>query len=165
MHANNVPHTPDRKAKPNPFNRFKKKHLKPQQSPSIVAELIAWQRRRVCCRTLQRQYLTSGERRARGMSRLVLWFVGNIRNSVGTASNGSAAGAAVPDTDRLSSDGGLSAEGAGVLGVLGDFHLLHLLSQGGTVTIASCVSCQFIWRFPSACDRFRVSRIKSRRLP
>lgn len=105
---------------------------------------------------------TSGEQRARGMSRLVLWFVGNIRNSVGTASNGSAAGAAVPDTDRLSSDGGLSAEGAGVLGVLGDFHLLHLLSQGGTVTITSCISCQFIWKFPSACDRFRVSRIKSR---
>lgn len=88
--------------------------------------------------------------------------MGNIRNSVGTASNGSAAGAAVPDTDRLSSDGGLSAEGAGVLGVLGDFHLLHLLSQGGTVTITSCISCQFIWRFPSDCDRFRVSSIKSR---
>lgn len=26
--------------------------------------------------------------------------------------------------------------------MLGDFHLLHLLSQGGTVTIASRVSCQ-----------------------
>lgn len=34
----------------------------------------------------------------------------------------------------MSSDGGLAAESASVLGVLGDFHLLHLLSQGGTVT-------------------------------
>lgn len=67
-----------------------------------------------------------------------MWLlcVGDVRNSVGTASNGSVAGTAVPDTDRLPSDSGLSAEGAGVLGVLCDFHLLHLLSQGGTVTIA-----------------------------
>jgi hypothetical protein len=68
----------------------------------------------------------------------------DVRNSVGTASNGSLAGAAVPDTGGLSSDGNLTAESAGVLGVLGDFHLLHLLSQGGTVTIASCISFQFV---------------------
>ena len=59
----------------------------------------------------------------------------DIRNSVGSASDGSSAGLAVPDTSSLSSDGGLSAESAGVLGVLGDFHLLDLLSQGSTVTI------------------------------
>jgi hypothetical protein len=35
----------------------------------------------------------------------------------------------------VTTDGGLAAEGAGVLGVLGDFHLLHLLTEGGTVTI------------------------------
>jgi len=57
-----------------------------------------------------------------------------VRNSVGTASDGSAAALAVPDTDGLPADGDLAAEGAGVLGVLGDFHLLHLLTQGGTVT-------------------------------
>lgn len=68
----------------------------------------------------------------------------DVRNSVGTASNGSLAGAAVPDTGGLSSDGNLTAESAGVLGVLGDFHLLHLLSQGGTVTIANCISFQFV---------------------
>jgi hypothetical protein len=32
-------------------------------------------------------------------------------------------------------DGVLSAEGADVAGVLGDFHLLHLLTQGGTVSV------------------------------
>lgn len=31
-------------------------------------------------------------------------------------------------------DGDLSAEGAGVLGVLGDFHLLDLFSERGTVS-------------------------------
>jgi hypothetical protein len=34
----------------------------------------------------------------------------------------------------VSLDGGLSAEGADVSGVLGDFHLLDLLSEGGTVS-------------------------------
>lgn len=57
-----------------------------------------------------------------------------VRDSVGTTGDGSAAALAVPDTDSLPADGDLSAEGAGVLGVLGDFHLLHLLTQGGTVT-------------------------------
>lgn len=32
-------------------------------------------------------------------------------------------------------DGHLSAEGAGVAGVLGDFHLLNLLTERGTVTV------------------------------
>ena len=31
-------------------------------------------------------------------------------------------------------DGGLAAEGAGVAGVLRDFHLLHLLSEGSTIS-------------------------------
>lgn len=35
----------------------------------------------------------------------------------------------------MTADGNLAAESAGVLGVLGDFHLLHLLTQGGTVTM------------------------------
>lgn len=61
----------------------------------------------------------------------------DARNGVGTSGNGSLAGLAVPDTGRVSSDGGLSAESAGVLGVLRDLHLLHLLSQGGTVTVGS----------------------------
>jgi hypothetical protein len=35
----------------------------------------------------------------------------------------------------VSLDGRLSAEGADVFGVLGDFHLLDLLSEGGTVSV------------------------------
>jgi hypothetical protein len=35
----------------------------------------------------------------------------------------------------VTTDGDLAAESAGILGVLGDFHLLHLLTQGSTVTI------------------------------
>ena len=69
-------------------------------------------------------------------SRNLIWLQprGNARDGVGTTSDGALAGLAVPDTHGVSSDGGLAAEGAGVLGVLGDFHLLHLLSQRGTVT-------------------------------
>lgn len=59
----------------------------------------------------------------------------NVRNNVGTASDGALAALAVPDTGRVTTDGGLAAESAGVLGVLGDFHLLHLLTQGSTVTV------------------------------
>lgn len=59
----------------------------------------------------------------------------NVRNNVGTAGNSALAGLAVPDAGGVTADSDLSAEGAGVLGVLGDFHLLHLLSQGSTVTV------------------------------
>lgn len=59
----------------------------------------------------------------------------DARDGVSTTSNGALARLAVPDTGSVSSDGGLAAEGAGVLGVLGDFHLLHLLTQGGTVSV------------------------------
>lgn len=58
----------------------------------------------------------------------------DARDGVSTTSNGALARLAVPDTGSVSSDGGLAAEGAGVLGVLGDFHLLHLLSERGTIT-------------------------------
>jgi len=45
------------------------------------------------------------------------------------------AGPAVPNANGVSLDGGLAAEGADVSGVLGDFHLLDLLSEGGTVSV------------------------------
>ena len=57
-----------------------------------------------------------------------------VRNSVGSSSNSLLARLAVPDADGVSLDCGLSAECADVLGVLGDFHLLDLLSEGGTVS-------------------------------
>jgi hypothetical protein len=58
----------------------------------------------------------------------------DIRNEVGTAGNGTLARFAVPDASRVALDSGLAAEGASVTSVLADLHLLHLLSQGGTVT-------------------------------
>ena len=47
---------------------------------------------------------------------------------------------ALPDSNSLALDGVLAAEGADVAGVLGDFHLLHLLTQRGTVP----VECQYL---------------------
>lgn len=65
---------------------------------------------------------------------------GDARNGVSTTGDGALARLAVPDTGSLALDGDLSAEGASVLGVLGDFHLLNLLSQGSTVTSNRYVS-------------------------
>lgn len=59
----------------------------------------------------------------------------HVRDSVGTTSNSLLAGLAVPDTDGMTLDGDLSAECARVLGVLCDFHLLHLLTEGSTVSV------------------------------
>lgn len=59
---------------------------------------------------------------------------GGCGDGVGTTGNSLLAALALPDTNSLALDGVLSAEGADVAGVLGDFHLLHLLTQGGTVS-------------------------------
>lgn len=56
------------------------------------------------------------------------------RHSVCSSSDGLAAGLAVPDANGVSLNGGLAAESADISGVLGDFHLLDLLSEGGTVS-------------------------------
>ncbi len=59
----------------------------------------------------------------------------NVRYGVCSSSDGLVARFAVPDSHRVSLDGRLSAEGADVFGVLGDFHLLDLLSQRRTVSV------------------------------
>lgn len=59
----------------------------------------------------------------------------DLRDRVGTTGDGLVATATFPDTNSLALDGVLSAEGADVAGVLLDFHLLHLLTQGGTVSV------------------------------
>lgn len=59
----------------------------------------------------------------------------HLRDNIGTASNGLLARLAVPDTNGVALDSVLSAEGTRVAGVLGDFHLLHLLTQGSTISI------------------------------
>ena len=53
---------------------------------------------------------------------------------VSTTSHDLLASQALPDTGGLSLHGVLSAEGAAVLGVLGDFHLLDDLSERSTVS-------------------------------
>jgi hypothetical protein len=58
-----------------------------------------------------------------------------VRHSVCSSSDSLLARFAVPDSDGVSLDGGLSAERADVLGVLGYLHLLDLLSEGGTVSV------------------------------
>jgi hypothetical protein len=64
----------------------------------------------------------------------------DLRDGVGTTGDGLLAALALPDANSLALDGVLSAEGADVAGVLRDFHLLHLLTQGGTVSIVE--TCQ-----------------------
>lgn len=59
--------------------------------------------------------------------------------------NSAVARLAVPDTNRVTLDSGLSAEGAGVLGVLGNFHLLDGLSERGTVSLIMHVSSCLIY--------------------
>lgn len=44
---------------------------------------------------------------------------------------------AVPDTGRVALDAHFAAECAGVSGVLGDFNLLDLLAEGGTVAVCT----------------------------
>lgn len=55
-------------------------------------------------------------------------------DSVSTTSNGLLTGSTSPDTSSTSLNGLLTAERAVVSGVLLDFQLLDLSSQGGTVT-------------------------------
>ena len=59
--------------------------------------------------------------------------------------NGALARLAVPDTDGVTLDGGLAAEGADVAGVLGDFHLLDGLTEGSTVSLNTAVSLPLPW--------------------
>lgn len=61
----------------------------------------------------------------------------NLRDSPSTSGNGLAAGTALPDTNSSALYGVLAAECADVTGVLSDFHLLHLLSERGTVSVIS----------------------------
>jgi hypothetical protein len=66
----------------------------------------------------------------------------------------------VPDSNRVSLDGVFTAECADVSGVLGDFHLLDLFSEGSTITgtvftghtdLCAAVS-------PDTCDRVSIAR-------
>lgn len=86
--------------------------------------------------------------------------VGDLRNGVGATGDGLVAALALPDTNGLALDGVLAAEGADVAGVLGDFHLLHLLTQGGTVSVGilSIFGSYLCGRFSSE-DHGRLSAV------
>ena len=60
----------------------------------------------------------------------------NLRNCPCASGHSLVATLALPDADCLSLDCILSAKGADVPSVLGDFHLLDLFSEGCTITSA-----------------------------
>lgn len=59
----------------------------------------------------------------------------HVRESVSSTGDCLLAGLARPDTDRLALHGRLAAKGACVARMLADFHLLHLLTQRGTISV------------------------------
>lgn len=75
----------------------------------------------------------------------------DIRENVGATGDSLLARLAVPDTGGVTLDGVLAAEGAEVAGVLRDFDLLHLLTEGGTIAVGSLlVHVHGPWGFNSA---------------
>lgn len=99
----------------------------------------------------------------------------HLRDSVGSAGNGLVATLALPDTNSLALDGFLSAEGTDVAGVLLDFHLLHLLTQGGTVSVVEHIVSTnhflaifvflFLLSIQNSTSFTRTKEIVSHRLP
>ena len=75
----------------------------------------------------------------------------DVRENVGATGDSLLARLAVPDTGGVTLDGVLAAEGAEVAGVLRDFDLLHLLTEGGTIAVGSLlVDIHDPWGFNSA---------------
>jgi hypothetical protein len=58
----------------------------------------------------------------------------HLRDSVCTTGHGLLTTLTLPDTDGSTLDSVLTTESTGVLGMLGDFHLLNGLSERGTIT-------------------------------
>lgn len=110
--------------------------FKPQQFLGDGGWSSGWQRQPVCCTKSNSQYLSNSpllsaiDHPTRAPS-----LGDDLRDRVGTTGDSLVATATFPDTNSLALDGVLSAEGADVAGVLLDFHLLHLLTQGGTVSV------------------------------
>lgn len=67
----------------------------------------------------------------------------DVREGVGATGDSLLARLAVPDTGGVTLDGVLAAEGAGVTGVLRDFDLLHLLTEGGAITDVLVSDCSW----------------------
>lgn len=60
---------------------------------------------------------------------------GYIRNGIGSSGNGLPTRPAIPNANRMALDSSLAAESANVFRMLGNLHLLHLLAQGGTISV------------------------------
>ena len=91
----------------------------------------------------------------------------DLRYSPSTTSNGLLARFAVPDSDGVALNGVFAAKGTDVASVLGNLHLLHLLSERGTISVGKSVNIEiFIER--QSVDEFaviekeRVVRVKRR---
>lgn len=77
--------------------------------------------------------------------RVLCWFgKEDEREGVSSTSNGLVAGSAIPDSCGVSLHGVLSAESTDVSGVLGDFHLLHLFTEGSTISVLSFNQSPFL---------------------
>lgn len=100
------------------------------------------------------------------LGRLVKEGEFDVREGVGTTGDGLLARLAVPDTGRVTLDGVLAAEGAGVAGVLRDFDLLHLLTEGGTIAGVLVSRCSQIMEAQLGARVCRVCpRVHSYRVP
>lgn len=64
----------------------------------------------------------------------------DLRDHPGTASNSFLTRSALPDSHRVSLHRGLAAKRARVSRVLGDFHLLDLFSEGGTISVDGMIN-------------------------
>jgi hypothetical protein len=64
----------------------------------------------------------------------------DLRYGPSATSNCLLATSAFPDTNSLSLDGAFPTECASVAGMLSDFHLLHLLTQGSTISEFSIIN-------------------------
>ncbi|CAL3968638.1 unnamed protein product [Diplocarpon coronariae] len=106
---------------------------KPQQSLSVVEASIAWPPQRVSYCTCQFLPCFWPTAIIHPFGKVIGGPV-YVRHSVRSSSDSLIARLAIPDSDGMSLDVGLSAKRTDVLGVLSDFHLLNLLSQGCTVS-------------------------------
>lgn len=70
----------------------------------------------------------------------------NLRYSPSTTCNSLLARFAVPNSNGVTLDGVFAAKGADVTGVLGDLHLLDLLSERGTISVDKIVSTRKLVR-------------------
>lgn len=118
--------------------------LTPQRSRADVGALIAWRRQRVWRQCKHHRYCPCQSHLPANRIASTCAHDGDVircpRGEGFHLRNGALARLAVPDTDGVTLDGGLAAEGADVAGVLGDFHLLDGLTEGSTVSLNTAVS-------------------------